>query len=110
MILRTADLKQRLNFFLNINPKYNIIWSEFSEQQVDNIFDFYHQKSKSYDVALNIVTEILLAPDILIENPKIGQKEITLDNRKIEYYYLVESNYKIIYSIDEKNKTINKHS
>lgn len=66
--------------------KYKIIWSEFSEQQIDMIFEFYEQKSKSYNVALNIVTKILLAPDILIENPRIGQKEISLENRKIEYH------------------------
>ncbi len=47
-----------------------------------------------------------MAPDILIENPKLGQKEILLENREIEYGYLVEANWKIIYSIDEKNKTV----
>lgn len=87
--------------------KYKIIWSEFSEQQIDMIFEFYEQKSKSYNVALNIVTKILLAPDILIENPRIGQKEISLENRKIEYHYIVESNYKIIYSIDDEKKFVN---
>ncbi|QIY82960.1 type II toxin-antitoxin system RelE/ParE family toxin [Chryseobacterium sp. NEB161] len=71
------------------------------------IFEFYEQKSKSYNVALNIVTKILLAPDILIENPRIGQKEISLENRKIEYHYIVESNYKIIYSIDDEKKFVN---
>ena len=87
--------------------KYKIIWSEFSEQQIDDIFEYYEQKSKSYNVALNIVTKILLAPDILIENPRIGQKEISLENRKIEYHYIVESNYKIIYSIDDQKKFVN---
>lgn len=86
--------------------KYKIIWSEFAEQQIDEIFDYYKQKTKSYNIAVNIVRNILLTPDILIENPKIGQKEISLENRKIEYHYLVESNYKIIYSIDEKNKLV----
>jgi plasmid stabilization system protein ParE len=86
--------------------KYKIIWSEFSEQQIDEIFEYYEQKSKSYNVALNIVTKILLAPDILIENPRIGQKEISLKSRKIEYHYLVKSNYKIIYSIDDENKSV----
>ena len=86
--------------------KYEIIWSEFAEQQVDEIFEYYEQKTKSYNIALNIVRNILLAPNILIENPKIGQKEISLKNRKIEYHHLVESNYKIIYSIDEENKSV----
>lgn len=86
--------------------EYQIIWSEFSEQQIDEIFDYYEQQSKSYDVALNIITKILLAPDILIHHPKIGQKESSLANRNIEYHYIVESNYKIIYSIDDENKLI----
>lgn len=86
--------------------EYQIIWSEFSEQQIDEIFDYYEQESKSYDVALNIITKILLAPDILIHQPKIGQKEYSLATRNIEYHYIVESNYKIIYSIDNKNKMI----
>lgn len=85
---------------------YRIIWSEFSEQQIDDIFKYYEQKSKSYNVALKIVKRILLAPEILIANPRVGQKEISLENREIEYYYLVESNYKIIYSIDDKTKSI----
>jgi toxin ParE1/3/4 len=86
--------------------KYKIIWSKFSEQQIDDIFEFYEQKSKSYDVALRVVTKIILAPDILIENPRIGQKEILLENREIEYRYLIETNWKIIYSIDDENKAV----
>lgn len=86
--------------------KYKIIWSEFAEKQIDDIFNYYEQKAHSYNVALKIVTKIIVAPDILIENPNLGQQETFLDNRKIKYFYLVESNYKIIYSIDELNKLI----
>lgn len=39
------------------------------------IFEFYEQKSKSYNVALNIVTKILLALDILIEIQELGKKK-----------------------------------
>lgn len=86
--------------------KYRVIWSEFSEKQIDIIFAYYEHKTKSYDIALNIVTKILLAPDILIDNPRLGQKEISLENQRVEYHYLIESNYKIIYSIDEENKLV----
>lgn len=86
--------------------KYTIIWSEFAEQQIDDIFYFYQHKSKSYEVALKIITRIILSPDILIDNPKIGQKEIALEKHNIEYHYLLASNYKIIYSIDDKNKLV----
>jgi toxin ParE1/3/4 len=84
--------------------KYKVIGSEFSEQQIDEIFYYYEQKSKSSTIALKIVTEILLAPDRLIYNPRLGQIEYVLENRSIEYFYIIASNYKIIYSIDD-----NKH-
>lgn len=86
--------------------KYEIIWSEFSEKQIDDIFNYYEQTSKSYQVALKIVTKVILAPDKLIYNPRIGQREFLLEKRKVEYHYIVESNYKIIYSIDEENHYI----
>jgi len=81
--------------------EYKVVWSEFSEKQIDEIFNYYRQTSQSYHVALKIVTKILLAPDKLKNNPKIGQKEFLLEQRTIKYHYLVESNYRIIYSIDE---------
>lgn len=86
--------------------RYEVIWSEFSEKQIDEIFNYYEQKSKSYQVASKIVTKILLAPDKLIHNPKIGQREFILENRDTQYHYIIESNYKIIYSIDEENRHV----
>ncbi|WP_133945627.1 type II toxin-antitoxin system RelE/ParE family toxin [Epilithonimonas xixisoli] len=80
---------------------YKIVWSEFSEQQIDEIFLYYQEKSKSYNVAQKIITKILLAPDRLINNPRIGQKELSLMYKNIDYHYIVESNYKIIYSIND---------
>ena len=86
--------------------KYKVIWSEFSEQQIDDIFNYYKEKTKSYNVALKIITQILLAPEKLTDNPRMGQQEISLQNRKTEYRYIVESNYKIIYSIDDELELI----
>lgn len=85
--------------------KYKIVWSAFSEKQIDDIFNYYTQKT-TYKVALDIVTKILLAPDILIDNPKIGQKEHTLQQRLITYHYILALNYKIIYSIDDDEMLI----
>ena len=85
--------------------KYKIVWSAFSEKQIDDIFNYYTQKATS-KVALDIVTKILLAPDILINNPKIGQKEHTLQQRLITYHYILALNYKIIYSIDHDEMLI----
>ncbi|KAA5538292.1 type II toxin-antitoxin system RelE/ParE family toxin [Paenimyroides baculatum] len=85
--------------------KYKIVWSAFSEKQIDGIFNYYTQKA-TYKLALDIVTKILLAPDILIDNPKIGQKEHTLQQRLITYHYILALNYKIIYSIDDDEMLI----
>lgn len=85
--------------------KYKIVWSAFSENQIDDIFNYYTQKA-TYKVALDIVTQILLAPDILIDNPKIGQKEETLQQRLFTYHYILSLNYKIIYSIDDNEMLI----
>lgn len=86
--------------------KYKIIWSEFSEKQIDDIFNYFELTSGSDKVALKIVTKILTAPDKLIDNPKMGQREFLLEDRIIPYHYIVESNYKIIYSVDEENQLI----
>lgn len=81
------------------------MWSAFSEKQIDDIFKYYTQKATS-KVALDIVTKILLAPDVLINNPKIGQKEPTIQHRLIIYHYILALNYKIIYSIDDDEMLI----
>ncbi len=41
-----------------------------------------------------------------MKNPKVGASELLLRNRVIEYRYIVSTNYKIIYSINENDKTI----
>lgn len=68
------------------------MWSAFSEKQIDAIFNYYTQKTNS-KVALDIVTKILLAPNVLINNPKIGQKEPTIRHRLIAYHYILALNY-----------------
>lgn len=95
------DSKQPKNFFQNM--VYKIVWSKFSEQQIDEIFLYYQEKSKSYEVAQKIMVKILLAPDKLINTPRIGQREISLEYKNIEYSYIIESNYKIIYSINDES-------
>lgn len=85
--------------------KYRIIWSKFSEKQLDTIFEYYKENA-NLKVAKDIIKSILKAPNVLIKNPTIGTKELLLENRKIEYRYIITTNYKIIYSIDEINHYI----
>lgn len=84
---------------------YKIIWSQFSEIEIDNIYDYYKNKVNS-KFASKIVKKILVAPNILIKNTKIGTPELNLKDREIEYRYIVSTNYKIIYSINDADKTI----
>lgn len=85
--------------------KYKIVWSRFSENQLDRIFNYYETKVNS-KLAKKIVRSIILAPNKLIRNPKIGVTELLLENREIGYRYIISTNYKIVYSIEEKDKSI----
>jgi len=79
-----------------------IIWSEFAEQQLDDIFEYYEVNATTR-VAKKMIRELINEPKRLIKDPFIGQKEVLLSERKISYRYLVFKHYKIIYSIDEEN-------
>lgn len=82
--------------------KWNVIWSNFSEQQLDEIFEYFVENIGK-PTAQKIIFTILIDVEKLETNPFIGQDEELLLNRKFKYRYLVSTNYKIIYSIDEEN-------
>lgn len=52
---------------------FKIIWSEFSETQLDEIYEYYEKKA-SLKVAIKIVTGIIKESEKLIEASFIGQK------------------------------------
>lgn len=81
---------------------FEIIWSEFAENQLDEIYDYY-QKKASPRIAKKLIKEIINEPNKLINSPLIGQEEEFLKQRKIQYRYLVFKNYKLIYSVDIEN-------
>jgi len=82
--------------------KLKVIWSDFAEKQLDEIYEYYQLKISAI-TAKKIAVGILSQTEILEENPYLGQRENLLINRKIEYRYLIYTNYKIIYSVDEQN-------
>lgn len=84
---------------------YQIIWSNFSELQLDSIFDYYTTKA-SKRTALKIIQKIITEVNILEKNPFAGQIEELLLERKTVYRYIVVSNYKVIYQVDETDKVI----
>lgn len=84
---------------------FKIIWSEFSETQLDEIYEYYEKKA-NLKIANKIVTGIIKESEKLIKASFIGQEEELLKDREIHYRYLVFKNYKIIYSVDEQNRFI----
>jgi plasmid stabilization system protein ParE len=73
-----------------------IEWSELSERQLKDIFDYYSLEVSPI-IARKIINRIIDRVNILESNPLAGQKEELLQNYPEDYRYLVESNYKIIY-------------
>ena len=82
-----------------------VIWSEFAETQLDEIYEYYENKA-SLRIAKKLLKGIINEPKKLIKTPLIGQEEELLKKRKIQYLYLVFKNYKLIYSVDVENRSI----
>ncbi|MCV2483383.1 type II toxin-antitoxin system RelE/ParE family toxin [Flavobacterium sp. SH_e] len=85
--------------------KLKIVWSQFAENEIAKIYDYYLQKA-GIRVAKKIIQEIISEPNKLISNNLSTQIEELLLDREREYHYLVCKNYKIIYSINKENKQI----
>ena len=79
-----------------------IIWSEFAETQLAEIYEYYEKKA-SIIVAKKLVRGIINESKKLIKSPLIGQEEELLKHRETEYRYLVFKNYKLIYSVDNQS-------
>ena len=71
--------------------KLKIIWSEFVETQLDEIYEYYEKKA-SPGIARKLVRGIINDAKKLIQTPQIGQEEALLKQRKTEYRYLVFKN------------------
>ncbi len=84
---------------------FEIIWSDFAETELDNIFAYYVE-NVSLRVAKSLIQKIIAEPKKLIKSPEISQIEELLLDRENEYRYLVCKNYKIIYSVNHKEKLI----
>ena len=73
-----------------------IEWSELSEKQLKDIFDYYSLVVSSR-IARKILNKIIDSVSILESNPLAGPKEELLDEYSEDFRYLVVNNYKIIY-------------
>ena len=82
-----------------------IFWTEFSEKELESIFKYYKRKA-NVTVAKKVVDGIYEETLKLKHQPRIGQIEELLKQRKQEFRYLVYKNYKIIYWINESGNRI----
>ena len=73
-----------------------IEWSELSERQLKELYDYYAFKA-SPRIANKIINRVIDRVSILESNPSAGPKEELLCDYQEEFRYLVEGNYKIIY-------------
>lgn len=80
-----------------------MVW--FCRNTIRSNFQYYVEKA-SLRVAKNIIERIILEPNKILSHPEITQIEELLLDREKEYRYLICDNYKIIYSIDSKQKLI----
>ncbi|QQR97063.1 MAG: type II toxin-antitoxin system RelE/ParE family toxin [Sphingobacteriales bacterium] len=71
--------------------EYKIIWSHFSENQIEIIFNYY-KNQVNLKLAKKIIREIISSTDVLIRNSKIGTFEPSLKNRKIIYQFCFNIN------------------
>ena len=76
-----------------------IVWTDSAIVQLEAIFDFY-KTTASLNVARKISKDLVRRTKLLPAQPAIGQQEPLLKDRKNEYRYLVEGNYKIIYWVE----------
>ena len=74
----------------------SVFWTKTARIQLEDIFYYYKDKA-SIRVARKLVKQIIDRTIQLEKNPNSGTKEPLLSERKFEYRYLVEGNYKIIY-------------
>jgi toxin ParE1/3/4 len=85
--------------------KMKVVWSQFAEDQLDEIYAFYLDQAGE-KIAGNLISSIINHPKYLINYPKAGQVENLLLERETEYRYIVFKNYKIIFSIDQELQLI----
>jgi len=85
---------------------YRIFWSVTAEVRLLKIHRYYLEKA-GVKVANRLVRDVVSASIRLGHQPLIGPLEPALEGMSVEYRYLVEGNYKIIYSVNEELREVN---
>lgn len=82
-----------------------IYWTNFSEKELKKIYEYYRAKA-GVRIAKKLVEGIYDETLKLKTQPKIGQIEPLLKDRRQEFRYLVFKSYKIIYWVNETQSRI----
>ena len=83
--------------------KAQVIWSDEALNDLKTIYDFLAEKSQP--AAQRIVESILDKSRQLESFPESGAKQETVKATAQEYRYLVDGNYKVIYSYQPEIQT-----
>lgn len=84
--------------------KVQVIWSDEAFIDLQTIYDFLEEKSQP--AAQRIIESILSRSRQLESFPESGTKQETVKATTIEYRYLVEGNYKIVYRYQPEIQSI----
>lgn len=82
-----------------------VYWTDFAKKELKNIFE-YHKVKASVKIAKQITKEIVVKANELQSFPEIGVIEEFLQNRSQNFRYIIITNYKIIYWVNELEKRI----
>lgn len=82
-----------------------IFWTDFAINQLKKIFDYYKERA-GLKIAKQISKEIIKKTDSLRDFPMIGVLEEFLKGRPQRFRYVISTNYKIIYWINNDEKRI----
>jgi toxin ParE1/3/4 len=81
-----------------------VIWSSEALVDLETIYDFLAEKSVT--AAKSVVEKILSRTKQIEAFPASGSKHETKINTGRDYRYLVEQNYKIIYSLHPERQVV----
>jgi plasmid stabilization system protein ParE len=84
---------------------HQVIWTGFAKRQLELVYKYYSEHANE-SIATRIAQSIFTKTLVLSNNPRIGQKEVFLENRIREFRYLVYKNYKIIYWVDDDKSEV----
>lgn len=81
-----------------------VIWSSEALVDLEVIYDFLSEKSQP--AAQRIIESLLERTRQLEDFPESGVRQESIKSNHKEYRYLVEGNYKMIYSFQPDNKVV----